>query len=83
MRRLQSILCASVLTLSICSAAFAGQISGRSGQISGDPGQISGAPGQISGAPGQISGAPGQISGAPELSARDILGIIIWDILVK
>lgn len=44
MRRLQSILFASLLTLSICSAAFAGHISGRAGHISGAPGQISGAP---------------------------------------
>jgi hypothetical protein len=56
MKRFKSILCASILTLSISSAAFAGQISGRAGQISGAPGQISGSPGQISGAPGQISG---------------------------
>ena len=42
MKRFKSILCASLLTLSISSAAFGGQISGRSGQISGAPGQISG-----------------------------------------
>lgn len=89
MKKLQSIACASLLTLSLGTAAFAGQISGRSGQISGAPGQISGAPGQISGAPsenGQISGAPsdnGQISGAPkEISVRDILGIFITDLLI-
>lgn len=56
MKRLQSILCAALLTLAMSSAAFAGQISGRSGQISGAPGQISGIYGQISGLPGQISG---------------------------
>jgi hypothetical protein len=49
MKRFQSILCASLLTLSLSAAAFGGQISGRAGQISGTPGQISGSPGQISG----------------------------------
>ena len=73
MKRFQSILCASLLTLAMSSAAFAGNISGaptRDGNISGAPGNISGAPtrdGNISGAPGNISGAPtsGNISGTP------------------
>ncbi|MGH9929527.1 MAG: hypothetical protein ACREA9_09885 [Pyrinomonadaceae bacterium] len=42
MKRLQSILCTTLLTLSLSSAAFAGQISGAPGQIDGAPGQISG-----------------------------------------
>lgn len=64
MKRFQSILCASLLTLSISSAALAGQISGApnnvAGQISGAPDNVSG---QISGRSGQISGIAGQISG--------------------
>jgi hypothetical protein len=79
MKKLQSILCASLLTLSICSVGFAGQISGRDGQISGRNGQISGRNGQISGAPGQISGAPDPTD---EISISDILGIMIWDVLL-
>ena len=60
MKRFQSILFASLLTLSICSAARAGQISGAPGQISGAPDHVAG---QISGRSGQISGIAGQISG--------------------
>jgi hypothetical protein len=67
MKRFKSILCASLLTLTLSSGVLAGQISGRAGQISGAPGQISGAPGQISGAPGQISGFLGEL----------ILGLLI------
>ena len=47
MKRFKSILCASLLTLSISSAALGGQISGRAGQISGAPGQISGLSGAL------------------------------------
>lgn len=77
MKRLQSILCASLLTLSISSAALGGQISGAPGQISGKGGQISGAPGQISGKDGQISGAPGQISGLVGQISGLILDLLI------
>ena len=49
MKRFQSILCATLLTLSISSAALAGQISGKAGQISGAPGQISGTPSNLAG----------------------------------
>ena len=82
MKRLQSILCMSLLTLSLSSAAFAGQISGApspAGQISGAPspaGQISGKAGQISGAPGQISGAPVQISGLSSEIIDTFLGLL-------
>ena len=68
MKRFQSILCASLLTLAMSSAALAGNISGaptKDGNISGKGGNISGAPGNISGAPGNISGTPGNISGTP------------------
>lgn len=66
MKRFQSILCASLLTLSLSSAALAGNISGKDGNISGAPGNISGAPttdGNISGRDGNISGIAGNISG--------------------
>jgi hypothetical protein len=52
MKRFQSILCASLLTLSISSATLAGNISGKDGNISGAPtsdGNISGIAGNISG----------------------------------
>ncbi len=49
MKRFNSVLCASLLTLSISSAALAGNISGKAGNISGAPDNISGAPGNISG----------------------------------
>ena len=42
MKRFNSVLCASLLTLSISSAALAGNISGKAGNISGAPGNISG-----------------------------------------
>jgi hypothetical protein len=48
MKRLQSILFAALLILSISAAAFGGQISGRAGQISGAPAPVTIA-GQISG----------------------------------
>jgi hypothetical protein len=66
MKRFQSILCASLLTFSLSSAALAGNISGKDGNISGAPGNISGAPttdGNISGRDGNISGIAGNISG--------------------
>ena len=52
MKRFQSILCASLLTLSLSSATLAGQISGapeKDGNISGKNGNISGIAGNISG----------------------------------
>ncbi len=42
MKRFKSILCASLLTLSISSAAMAGNITGRAGNITGSPSNISG-----------------------------------------
>ena len=75
MKRIQSILCMSLLTLSLSSAAFAGQISGApspAGQISGAPGPA----GQISGKAGQISGAPGQISGLRSEIIDAFLGLL-------
>lgn len=87
MKKLQSILCVSFLTLAISSVTLAGNISGApapdNGNISGRNGNISGAPapdnGNISGRDGNISGRNGNISG---ISVGDILGIIIWDVLL-
>ena len=42
MKRFQSILCTVVLTLSICSAALAGQLPGKDGQLPGKDGQLPG-----------------------------------------
>jgi len=60
MKRIQSILCASLLTLGMSSATFAGNIYGSP---TAAPGTIYGAPGNIYGAPGNIYGAPGTIYG--------------------
>lgn len=79
MKRFQSILCASLLTLAMSSAALAGNISGapsKDGNISGKGGNISGAPGNISGAPGNISGTPGNISGFTEEAYLALLGLL-------
>ncbi len=81
MKRFQSILCASLLTLSISSAALAGNISGRAGNISGAPtadGNISGTPskdGNISGKDGNISGIAGNISGFTDEAYSLLLGL--------
>jgi hypothetical protein len=75
MKRFQSILCASLLTLSISSAAFAGNISGKDGNISGTPGNISGTPGNISGTPGNISGIAGNISGLSDEAYSFLLSL--------
>ena len=66
MKRFQSILCASLLTIAISSTALAGNISGApapAGNISGLSGNISGLLGNISGLLGNISGFLGNISG--------------------
>lgn len=81
MKRFQSILCASLLTLSISSAALAGNISGKDGNISGSPttcGNISGTPskdGNISGKDGNISGIAGNISGLTDEAYLVLLGL--------
>jgi hypothetical protein len=72
MKRFKSILCASLLALSMSSVALAGDISGRA-----KPGDISGKPGDISGKPGDISGKPGDISGLTGVIYSAILGLLI------
>jgi outer membrane lipoprotein SlyB len=69
MRSLQTILCISLLTLTLSSTAFAGTIRGSSpGTITGSsPGTITGSsPGTITGSsPGTITGSsPGTITGS-------------------
>jgi hypothetical protein len=68
MKKLQSILCTMLLTLTFCSAAFAstGLISGRNGLISGRN--------------GLISGAPDMVEDTDTVS--DILGMILCDIMI-
>jgi hypothetical protein len=58
MKRFKSILCASLLTLTVCSSALAGEITGRAGEITGKPGEITGKPGEITGKAGEITGLP-------------------------
>jgi hypothetical protein len=78
MKRFQSILCASLLTLSISSAALAGNISGapsRDGNISGAPskdGNISGTPSKD----GNISGKYGNISGLTDDVYAVLIGLL-------
>ena len=52
MKSFKSILCATLLTLAVCSSAFAGNITGRAGNITGAPsvaGNITGRAGNITG----------------------------------
>ena len=79
MKRFQSILCASLLTLATSSAALAGNISGRAGNISGAPAPVTiPKDGNISGAPknGNISGAPVNISGLTDEAYNALLGFV-------
>ena len=80
MKRFQSILCASLLTLAMSSAALAGNISGapasENGNISGAPAPETSKNGNISGRNGNISGAPGNISGLTDEAYSALLGLI-------
>jgi hypothetical protein len=86
MKSFKSTLCAVLLAMALSSSAFAGNITGAPGNITGRNGNITGAPGNITGRAGNITGAPGNITGAPDpsdgMTAIDILGIMIWDILI-
>ena len=73
MKSFKSTLCAVLLALAVSSSALAGNITGKA------PGNITGRNGNITGAPGNITGEPEQTD---EISVADILGIMIWDILV-
>lgn len=67
MKRFKSILCTTLLTLSISTAALAGDISGRSSNIA--------KPGDISGKTSNIV-KPGDISGFTQIYEA-ILGLLI------
>jgi hypothetical protein len=71
MKRFQSILCVSLLTLALAPAAF-----GKVGDITGSP---TTKPGDITGKPGDITGQPGDITG---LLIGDITGLLI-DVLAS
>jgi hypothetical protein len=70
MKRIQSVLSVSLLTLSLSATAFAGDITGRS--ASGD---ITGRKGDITGRNGDITGLPGDITGI--FSWGDITGVVV------
>lgn len=67
MKRFQSILAASTLTLAISATAFAGDITGKAGDTTAQAiaGDITGRtkPGDITGKPGDITGKLGDITG--------------------
>ncbi|HEV7681035.1 MAG TPA: hypothetical protein VGO68_02850 [Pyrinomonadaceae bacterium] len=77
MKRFKSILCASLITLALSSAALAGDITGRAkpGDITGKPGDITGRakPGDITGKAGDITGRAGDITGE---AYNAILGLV-------
>ena len=74
MKRFQSILFASLLTMSLCATALAGDITGR--PTTAAPGDITGAPGDITGKPGDITGIKGDITGIYGILITSILGNI-------
>ena len=57
MKRVKSLLCASLLTAALASGAFAGNITTLTA-----PGNITTAPGNITTAPGNITTKPGNIT---------------------
>jgi len=79
MKRFQTILCASLLTMAMSSATFAGNIYGRSGNIYGSPtSTMTTAPGNIYGTPSGISSAtPGNIYGLTDETLNNLLGLFI------
>jgi len=80
MKRIQSILCVSLLTLALSPVAFGkggditGSYSASTGDITGKPGDITGSysasTGDITGKPGDITGIFGDITG--------ILVTLVW-----
>jgi hypothetical protein len=75
MKSFKSILCASLLTLTLSSAALAGDITGRPGDITGKPGDITGKPGDITGKPGDITGLTDEAYAV----VWSILGVVLGD----
>ena len=47
MKRFQSILCASLLTMAISSAALAGDLTSRAGDLTSKPGDLTSKPGDL------------------------------------
>ncbi len=76
MKRFQTILCASLLTLAMSSATFAGNIYGRAGNIYGSPSTMTTAPGNIYGTPSGIT-TPGNIYGLTDETLDNLLGLFI------
>jgi hypothetical protein len=72
MTRFKSILCASLLTLAVCSSAL-----GKAGEITGKPGEITGKPGEITGITGEITGRTGEITGLPLQLALSLISAIL------
>jgi hypothetical protein len=78
MKRFQSVLCTSLLTLAMSSAALAGDISGRSkpGDISGIAAATLSKPGDISGISSATLGRAGDISGFADQAYDTLLGLL-------
>ena len=69
MTRFKSALCASLLTVALSSAAFAGEITGKASMTTGSP--------SVSVTKtGEITGRKGEITGSPVEAITIILGII-------
>ena len=79
MKRFKSILCASLITLALSSAALAGDMTGRSkaGDMTGRTGDMTGRAGDMTGKPGDMTGKPGDMTG----EAYNILVGILSSIL--
>ena len=79
MKRFKSILCISLLTLSLSSVAMAGDLTGRStdsnrgGDLTGKPGDLTGKPGDLTGKPGDLTGRAGDLTGG---AIEIILGLM-------
>jgi len=71
MKNLKSILCASLLTLAMCSASFA-----RVGDITSKPGDITSKPGDITSKPGDITSKPGDITSLTDEAYDALMGIL-------
>jgi hypothetical protein len=77
MKRFQSILCASLLTLAMSSATFGGTIYGRTGTIYGAPSSSStDKTGTIYGKTGTIYGISGTIYGITDEAYSEFVGLL-------
>ena len=71
MKNFKSILCASLLTLALSSAAF-----GRVGDITSKAGDITSKPGDITSKPGDIPSKPGDITSLTDEAYDSLMGIL-------